>query len=101
MARSSNSSACACAGSPCKRSTSASVRGAAKTRGEIVLAVRAAAAARELFARGVNEVIRHARKPIIADMVTKNTPSDAAAEVCRLGWLKIWPDVWVPGCGDT
>src|SRR5438094_507054 len=78
MARSSNSSACTCAGSARTRSTSASVNRAEKTRRATGGLVRAAATVRELFVRAVNEVIRHAMKPNIPSTIAKNTPIDTA-----------------------
>src|SRR5260370_41958335 len=98
MARSSNSSACACACMVRTRSTSASVKGAEKTRRATGL-IGAAAAVRELFVRGENEVMRHAMKPNIAKRKTKNTPTDAVAGLRWTGGVNNCPDACCGGLG--
>src|SRR6266478_5423730 len=99
MARSSNSSACACAGMVRTRSTSASVNSAEKTRRATGL-IGAAAAVRELFVRDENEVMRHTMKPNIANRKTKNTPTDAVADLRWAGEVNICPDACC-GVGKT
>jgi len=80
MARSSNSSAWACAGSVRTRPTSASVKGAEKMRRAVGLA-GAAAAVPELLRWTEKGDIRHAIKPIIPVAMAKNTPTDAVVDV--------------------
>src|SRR5260370_23631684 len=82
------------------RSTSASVKGAEKTRRATGL-IGTAAAVRELFVRGENEVMRHAMKPNIANRKTKNTPTDAVAGLRWAGEVNIGPDDRRRGLGDT
>src|SRR5712692_6477404 len=100
MARSSNSSACACGESARTRATSASVKGAEKTR-RVAGLTGAAAAMRRLLRREVNEVVRHAIKPIIPATIAKKMTSGAAEEVGRLDEVKTCPGVCPSGCGDT
>src|SRR5437667_10631695 len=91
MARSSNSSAWACADRARTRSTSASANGAEKTRRATGL-IGAAAVVRELFVRDENEVMRHAMKPNIANRKTTNTPTDAVADLRWAGEENICAD---------
>src|SRR5260370_8881594 len=98
MARSSNSHACAWGCKVRTSSTSASVKGAEKTPRATGL-IGAAAAVRELFVRGENEVMRHAMKPNIAKRKTKNTPTDAVAGLRWTGEVNICPDACCGGAG--
>src|SRR5712691_9107460 len=100
MARSSNSSAWACAGRACTRSTSASANGAEKTRRATGL-IGAAAVVRELFVRDENEVMRHAMKPNIANRKTKNTPTDLVADLRWAGEVNICADACGGGWAET
>src|SRR5207302_7053200 len=95
MARSSNSSACACAGIARTRPTSASVKGA-KMRRAVGLA-GAAAAVGELFRWTEKGEIRHAIKPIIPVTMAKNTPTDAVVDVLDRDGVNTWPDVGLRG----